>query len=172
MVAYASSGPVPATRICRVRPWRLLLLVPGVAAVAAVDLYVKSAALAAGGTGVDVPTSVLRTAGAGGAGLLALLAIFVLPRLCLPGALLFVGGAASNLVSLAIWHGVPDPFVLGVAGGDLHFNLADCCVWSGSLVFLASVLWTLWRMPDDDFARLVSAPTGTPELGGRLATAR
>jgi hypothetical protein len=171
MVAYASSETRSAGRTWRVRPWRLLLLAPVVAAVAAVDLHVKSVALATGGTGVDVPTSVLRTGGAAAVGFVALLACFVLPRLCLPGLLLFVGGAASNLVSLAIWHGVPDPFELGIAGGVLHFNLADCCVWAGSLLFLASVLWTLWRMPEDEFARLVNAPPASPELSGRLAIA-
>jgi hypothetical protein len=97
----------------------VLLAAPAIAAVAAFDLHVKAAALAAGGTGLDVPTSVARTGGAAAMGMLALLGVFVLPSLCLPGTLLFVGGAVSN---------------------------------------------------HDDFARLVNAPAGGSELGGRLAT--
>ncbi len=166
MFAYLSPPEAPAARRWRVHPRRLLLAAPAVAAVAGLDLHVKAAALAAGGTGVDVPTSVARTAGAAAIGLLALLSIFVLPRLCLPGAVLFAGGAVSNLVSLGIWGGVPDPFELAVAGGVLHCNLADCCVWAGSVLFLVSALWILWRMPGDDFARLMDA-----SASGRSPTA-
>jgi hypothetical protein len=161
MVAFAASRPVSAARARRVRPRRVLLAVPAVALIASLDLHVKAAAVAAGTTGVDVPTSVARTGGAAAIGLVALLAVFVLPSLCVPGALLFLGGAVSNLVSLAVWHGVPDPFELAVAGGAVHFNLADCCVWTGSALFLGGFLWVLWRMPEADFAGLVHGPAAS-----------
>ena len=159
MVAYSPSPPLRLARGRRVRPWRLLLAASSVLVVGAADFGVKASALAAGGgVGVDVPTSVVRPMGSGLIGVLALVGVLVLPRLCLPGALLFLGGACSNFVSLFVWGGVPDPFAVPVAGGLLHFNLADSCIWAGSALFLAAVLWTLWRMPDDEFARLVNAP--------------
>jgi len=50
---------------------------------------------------------------------------------------------------------VPNPLALHVAGGILHFNLADVSVTVGGVLFLSAVLWTLWRMPDERFAALV-----------------
>jgi hypothetical protein len=44
-----------------------------------------------------------------------------------------VGGAAANLISLAIWPaGVPDPLVLG----SVAFNPADVCALAGGLVLV------------------------------------
>jgi hypothetical protein len=51
-----------------------------------------------------------------------------------------------------LWRGVPNPLALGVAGGILHFNLADLCVWSGGVLFLVAALWTIARMPAERFA--------------------
>lgn len=86
--------------------------------------------------------------------MLALTGVLLLPRLCLPGVLLVVGGVGSNVISLALWRGVPNPLSVHLAGGILHFNLADLCIYSGGLVFLVATLWTIWRMPEEQFSQL------------------
>lgn len=47
-----------------------------------------------------------------------------------------VGGAAGNVLSLAVWPGVPNPLVVG----GLAFNLADVSVGVGLLLLLPAVL--------------------------------
>ena len=155
MVAY--SHPLPRTGIWGVH-WRRLLPAVAVAAVLGVtDTAWKAASLAAsrGGLAVDTPTTLLRPLSALLVGLVALAGVLLVPRLCLPGLVLALAGAASNIVSLSLWHAVPDPLAVPVAGGILHFNLADLSIWSGALLFLTATLWTIWRLPADRFARLV-----------------
>jgi len=108
-----------------------------------------------GAAALDAPSSLLRPLATVLVGLAALTAALALPALCVPGASLVVAGVSSNVVSLALWHAVPNPLRLDLAGGILHFNLADLCVTGGGLLFLAAALWTLWRMPDEQFASLV-----------------
>ena len=49
---------------------------------------------------------------------------------------ILAGGAAGNLVALAIWDGVPNPLV----AGDVAFNLADMAVAIGLLLVLATTI--------------------------------
>ena len=132
------------------------------------DLASKVAAIAAGHGALDTPTSPMRPLMTGLVGLVALAGALLLPRLCVPGMLLVAAGVTSNLVSLALWPGVPNPFGFAIAGGILHFNLADTCVSGGGVLFLAATLWTLWRMPDERFAELVGT---RPDLRGSVAPA-
>jgi len=118
------------------------------------DTTWKAASLA-GGNGVgtlDAPSSLLRPLATLLIGLLALSGALLLPRLCVPGVLLVIGGVSSNVVSLALWRAVPNPIGMRLAGGILHCNLADLCIWSGGLVFLAAAFWTIWRLPAERFA--------------------
>ena len=135
--------------------WRLPLAAAVVAAVTGIDTSWKAAALAAshGAVGMDTPTTMLKPLATMLVGLAALTAALMLPRLCMPGALLLTAGVSSNILSLALWHAVPDPLGVHLAGGILRFNLADVCVMCGCCLFLAAVLWTVWRMPDEPFAR-------------------
>ena len=137
---------------------RLPLVVAAVAAVSGVDLEWKAAALAAGdgAAALDTPSSVLKPLLTLVVGVAALTCALLLPRLCLPGALLVVAGVAANVISLDLWGAVPNPLGVHVAGGILHFNLADVCVTGGGLLFLAAVIWILGRMPDERFERLLS----------------
>jgi hypothetical protein len=136
--------------------WRLPMVAAVVAVVGGIDLSWKAAALAAGhgAAALDAPSSMLRPFATLLVGLAALTSALVLPALCLPGAFLVVAGASSNVASLALWRAVPNPLGVHLAGGILHFNLADLCVTGGGLLLLAAVLWTLWRMPDEQFAQL------------------
>ena len=132
---------------------RLFLAACVAASIGAIDVSWKSSALAAAGrVEVDAPGSLVRPLGTLAVGVLALAGVLLLPRVCLPGALLVVGGIAGNLASLALWHAVPNPLALPLAGGVLHTNLADLCVWSGCLLFLAGALWSIHRLPDERFA--------------------
>ena len=128
------------------------------AAVGGVDISWKAAALAAGhgAAALDAPSSMLRPFATLLVGVAALAGALVLPALCLPGAFLIVAGVSSNVASLALWRAVPNPLGVHLAGGILHFNLADLCVTGGGLLLLTAVLWTLWRMPDERFAQLFS----------------
>ena len=105
---------------------------------------------------MDAPSSLLRPLATLLVGLAAFAGVFLLPRCCLPGALLVAGGVTSNLVSLVLWRAVPNPLSVHLAGGVLHLNLADICITGGALSFFVATLWTLWRMPDERFARLVT----------------
>ena len=129
-----------------------------VAAVGGVDISWKAAALAAGhgAAALDAPSSILRPLATVLVGLAALAGALVLPALCLPGAYLVVAGVSSNIASLVLWRAVPNPLGLHLAGGILHFNLADACVSGGGLLFLTAALWTIWRMPEAQFAQLMS----------------
>ena len=154
MVAYAHPRLVARSRRLH---WRRLPLICAVALlVSGIDLAWKAAALAAGpaAAALDAPSSLLRPFATLLVGLGALAAALVLPALCLPGAFLVVAGVSSNVASLVLWRAVPNPLGVHLAGGVLHFNLADVCVTGGGLVFLTAVLWTLWQMPDEQFARL------------------
>jgi hypothetical protein len=135
-----------------VRRLPIALVAAGV--VAFVDLVWKSAAIAAahGALAVDTPSSLVRPAATVIALPIALVAVATVPGLCLPGALLALAGVSGNLASLAIWHAVPDPLSVAVAGGQLHFNLADLCIWSGCVVLLLSAVWAIWRIPAERFA--------------------
>jgi hypothetical protein len=139
--------------------WRRLPLAATVALlVCGADISWKAATLAASPANgaLDAPSSLLRPLATLLIGLAALSGVLLLPRLCLPGVLLVVGGVSSNVASLALWKAVPNPMGLNVAGGVLHLCLADLFVWSGGVLFLASALWVLWRMPDEQFAALVA----------------
>lgn len=52
------------------------------------------------------------------------------------GGGLLAGGAAGNLVSLALWPGVPNPIELG----PIAFNLADLFVLAGFMLTAATAL--------------------------------
>jgi hypothetical protein len=156
VVAYAHPRLVARSRRLH---WSRLPFVAAVAAcVSAIDIGWKASALAAGhgAAALDTPSSILRPAATVLVGLAALAAALALPALCVPGAFLVVAGVSSNVASLVLWRAVPNPLGFHVAGGVLRFNLADVCVTGGGLVFLTAVLWTLWRMPDEQFARLVA----------------
>lgn len=153
MVAYAHPQ-LSFRRRRRVRWWRLLPAAAFVAVVIGIDTASKSAAVLAGHGSFDAPASMVRPLATMLVGLVALAGVLLLPRLCLPGALLVVAGVASNVVSLALWPGVPNPFGVHLAGGILHFNLADVCVCGGGALFLSAALYTIWRMPDEQFAAL------------------
>ncbi len=139
----------------RIHWWRIPFAVTVVLAVTGVDTAWKTAALAAGraAAGMDTPTTMLKPVTTMLVGLLALGAALMLPRLCVPGALLMAAGTSSNMLSLARWRAVPNPIAVHLAGGILRFNMADICVTGGGALFLAAVLWTLWRMPDERFAQ-------------------
>ena len=125
----------------------LTRLAPVVAAVACVSAacVLHSAVLAAGqgAAAMDVPTSAAKPLGTVLVGLAALAALLLLPRPCVPGALLLAGGVAANLAALALWGAVPDPFGLAVAGGILHFDAADVCVVVGGALLAATMLSSL-----------------------------
>jgi hypothetical protein len=156
--AHAGSRRPAARRSSarRRRVWRLPPVLVAVAALVAIDGSWKAAAVAAGRGALDTPTSPLKPIATLVVGLLALAGVVLLPRLCLAGSVLVLCGVASNTVSLAVWHAVPNPLAIHVAGGILHFNLADTCVWAGGPLFLGAALWTLWRLPDERFAELVA----------------
>jgi hypothetical protein len=152
VVAHPHAGLVTHSR--RLHWRRLVLAAASSFVIALLDISWKAASVASGRSAIDAPTSTLRPLGTLLIGALALAGVLLLPRICLPGVLLVVGGAASNVGSLAVWRAVPDPLGVHLAGGILHFNLADLCVWGGGLLFLAASLWTIWRMPAERFAQL------------------
>ena len=125
------------------------LTVAAVCVVGGIDTTWKAAALVSGHGAMDAPSSWLRPLATLLVGLAAFAGVLLLPRCCLPGALLVAGGVTSNLVSLVLWRAVPNPLSVHLAGGVLHLNLADICITGGALSFLAATFWTLWRMPDD-----------------------
>jgi hypothetical protein len=153
VVAHVHPRLVGGSR--RLHWWRLPIAAAVAAAVSGIDIGWKSAALAAGhgAAALDAPSSILRPVATLVVGLAALTAALVLPALCVPGAFLVVAGVSSNVASLVLWRAVPNPLRVHLGGGILHFNLADICVTGGGLVFLTAALWTLWRMPDEEFAR-------------------
>ena len=134
-----------------------------------IDISWKAAALAAGhgDAAIDAPSSLLRPFATLLVGLVALTGALLLPRLCVPGAFLVVAGVSSNVVSLVLWRAVPNPLGVHLADGILYFNLADVCVTGGGLLFLAALLWTLWRMPDEQFAQLSVRQQETTRSGQR-----
>jgi hypothetical protein len=138
----------------RVQWRRLSVAAAATAAVVGADLWWKATALATAHGGVEVhsPGSALRPALSLLVGLVALSGVVLLPPLCVPGAVLAFAGISSNIASLAIWGGVPNPLSLQLGGGVLDLNLADLCLWGGCLLFLAGVFTTLVRMPADAFA--------------------
>ena len=141
-------------RLVRIRWQRVPLALVAPAALAFADLAWKSAVLAAhhGSFAMDSPTSPVKPIATLAIGLLAFGAVLVLPWLCVPGVLLVAGGTTGNIASLALWRAVPNPVGVHVAGGILHFNLADMSVVGGGLLFLTATLWTLWRLPPERFA--------------------
>jgi len=152
MVAHAQPGLHSWSRRAH---WRRLPLVAAVSAVVSTtDIAWKAASIAAGHAafGLDAPSSLLRPLATLLVGAVALTGVLLLPPLCLPGVSLVVGGVTSNVLSLALWRAVPNPVGIHLAGGILHFNLADMCVWSGGLLFLVATFWTIWRMPAERFA--------------------
>ena len=142
--------------LVRVHWWRLPLAAAVIGAVAASDTLWKTAAIAAGhaGAGCDTPGTWVRPFGTMVFGLLSFAGVMLLPRLCVPGALLAAAGMGSNILSLALWQAVPNPFGMHLAGGILRFNMADLCVWGGCLLFLATASWTIARTPAERFAAL------------------
>jgi hypothetical protein len=140
-------------------PWRahwrrIPLAIAAAATVGVGDIGWKAATLASGqgAATLDAPSSLLRPLATLLVGALALSGVLVLPRLCVPGVLLVVGGVSSNVVSLVLWRAVPNPIGVAVAGGMLRCNLADLCIWGGGLIFLAAAFWTIWRLPAERFA--------------------
>ena len=68
------------------------------------------------------------------------------PLLALAGGVV-AGGAAGNVLSLALWTGVPDPLASDALG--LAFNLADVAALTGGLVLVpAAVLVFMARGGD------------------------
>jgi lipoprotein signal peptidase len=57
------------------------------------------------------------------------------PSIALAGGFM-LGGAAGNLLSAALWPGVPDPLV----AGDLAFNLADLSIALGIALLLPATI--------------------------------
>jgi hypothetical protein len=151
-----AAHPLPALRLrpSRVHWRRLPLAILATVLVSGGDLAWKAAVLAAhhGSFAMDVPSSPAKPFFSLLVGILALGGALLLPWLCVPGVLLVVGGVTANVTSLALWRAVPNPVGVHVAGGTLHFNLADVCVLGGGLLFLSTVFWTLWRLPAERFA--------------------
>jgi hypothetical protein len=132
-----------------VHPSRLPLLLVGLAGAAALDVASKSVS---GGTFVDAPGSLLKPVLTAALLPVVLCGVMMLPALCVPGALLVLAGLGGNLAALVLWHSVPDPLTVAVAGGRLHLDFADLALWSGCAVFLVAALWTIWRLPENYFA--------------------
>jgi hypothetical protein len=127
---------------------RLLAALATVASVTFLDTAWKLAVLAPGHTpALDTPTTLLRPLATLLVGVLAAAGVILLPRACVPGTLLVLGGVSSNVVSLVLWGAVPNPIALRLAFGTLHCNLADLCIWCGALAFLGAALVSLARMP-------------------------
>ena len=55
-----------------------------------------------------------------------------------------LGGAVGNVVSLAVWSGVPDP----LDAGAIAFNLADVFVLAGFVLVAAATLALVARDPE------------------------
>ncbi len=135
--------------------WRRLPLALMVAAgIGTIDTTWKAVSLAAGrsAAALDVPSTILRPSLTLVIGIAALVSTLLFPPIFLPGTLLVTAGAGSNLFSLGLWRAVPNPLAVHLAGGVLHFNLADLCVTGGCALFLAAAWRTIWRMPAERFA--------------------
>jgi hypothetical protein len=116
-----------------------LALTVAASLVAALDLAHKAGAVAASGSGVPAhPRSALYVLGIALASILWAGALVLTRSLSIAlGGGVLVGGAAANVVSLALWpavDGVPNP----LSAGTVAFNLAD----AASAVGFASVLAT------------------------------
>ncbi len=146
----ASAGAFPhLRRSARPLRWgRVLSAVTAVAALTGIDTAWKLAAVIGGHGALDAPTSIVKPLGTFAVWLIALGGVALLPSLCVPGALLVACGVGSNLFSLALWRAAPNPLSVHIAGGILHFNLADACVAGGGLLVVFSVICT----PDHHFA--------------------
>jgi lipoprotein signal peptidase len=116
------------------------LLVLAAAGVAVADLVHKALVLSSGSSTAAHPRSALYVIGIALAATLWAGAI-VLTRstsIALAGGIL-AGGAAGNLVSLALWpsvDGVPNPLL----AGDVAFNFADLAVAVGMVLLPAAVV--------------------------------
>ena len=120
----------------------MLLAVTAMAVVTGIDTAWKLAVVAEGHGALDTPTSLVKPLGTFAVWLVATAGVALLPSLCVPGALLIACGLGSNLFSLALWRAAPNPLSVNLAGGALHFNLADICIGGGGLVVVLSVLLT------------------------------
>jgi hypothetical protein len=152
MVAHPHPRPIPAVRAGRLHWARLPFVAAAVAAVCAIDTSWKSAAVAAGHGALDVPASAARPLVTLAVAAAAIAAVLLAPWCCVPGALLVVCGVSSNLLSLALWRAVPNPIGVHLAGGILHFNLADVCVTGGGALFAAAMLRLLSQAPAERLA--------------------
>jgi lipoprotein signal peptidase len=109
------------------------------AVVAGVDLVHKAFELAdPGGAVVLHPRSALYALGVGAVSALWAAAILLTrsPSIALAGGV-FLGGAAGNVASLALWpsvDGVPNPLL----AGNVAFNVADVAVTLGLVLVLAA----------------------------------
>jgi lipoprotein signal peptidase len=109
------------------------------ALVAGVDLAHKAAALADPGDAVGLhPRSALYAVGVAAISALWAAAILLTRSASIAlGGGVFLGGAAGNVASLALWpaaEGVPNPLV----AGEVAFNLADMAVVLGLVLVLAA----------------------------------
>ena len=107
--------------------------------VAAVDLGHKAAALADPTAGVPLhPRSVLYAVGVAAISAIWAFAILLTRSTSIAlGGGIFLGGAAGNVVSLALWPsvaGVPNPLL----AREIAFNLADVAVAVGLVFVLAT----------------------------------
>ena len=102
---------------------------------------------------------------------IVLLALVTAPRVCVPGAALALAGVTGNLASLAVWHAVPDPLTVAVAGSRLDFNLADVCIWSGCVAFLLAALWAIWRFPAGSYTASLRAQSARAAASSSTAGA-
>jgi lipoprotein signal peptidase len=111
------------------------------ALVAGVDLVHKAVALGDPGTAVVLhPRSALYGVGVAAVSLLWAAAIVLTrsPSIALGGGI-FLGGAAGNVASLALWpgvEGIPNPLI----ASNVAFNLADVAVALGLLIILVSAV--------------------------------
>jgi hypothetical protein len=126
----------------------VLTAVTAIALVTSIDTTWKLVVVLRGSGALDTPTSIVKPIGTFAVWLVALGGVALLPSLCVPGAILVACGVGSNLFSLALWHAAPNPLAVHMAGGILHFNLADLCVAGGGALVLVSVLCA----PADAFA--------------------
>jgi lipoprotein signal peptidase len=111
------------------------------ALVAGVDLVHKGFALADPQNAVVMhPRSALYALGVAAVSALWAAAILLTPSASIAlGGGIFLGGAAGNVASLALWpgvQGIPNPLV----AGDVAFNLADVAVALGLVLVLVSAV--------------------------------
>jgi lipoprotein signal peptidase len=118
-----------------IRTFALLL---GVAAmVAALDLGHKALSLSEPSVVLVHDRSPLYLAGGAAASLVwaVLITLTRSSSIALAGGVL-LGGAAGNLLSVALWPGVPDPIV----AGPLAFNVADAAIALGLVLLIPAAL--------------------------------